>query len=327
MIRRALRPLVAAVLALGLVACSTPLPTPSPDPTPTEAGPALSVEQVERVLADIAAVLEVGDAELAQEQLTPRVTGPALRTRAVEYALRLAGDETALTPIPSQAQTVIAPATDEWPRTVMVVTEPPEDLQPPLLLTLVQESPREPFLLWSWARLFPGVETPSMAQPEIGSPPVAADSTEPLVPPGEVVARYVDVLTSGEASVHAPTFAPDPLRTGIASTRDAFAQLVGANGTLAETYTAVAEAPTALATADGGAVVVGAIDTVTGITLVDSTLTLGDQNAALLGTPTVASNLTITWLSTVVFYVPPAGSTEQVQMLGAEHTTVQVAGQ
>lgn len=317
--------LVAA--ALMLAACSTPLPEPQPDAVPAALPPAVSTEQVDDVVTEVAAVLAEADAALDPTLLDSRVSGPARQIRGVEYALRLAGDEAALTPVPPAAQTVVAPATDSWPRTVMVVTEPPADLQPPLLLTLVQADPRSQYTLWSWARLFPGVEMPATAQPEVGSAPVAGADESLAVPATEVVARYVDVLTNGDASPHAATFTPDPLRAGIVATRDAFAGVVGENGTLAETYAPSPEGPYAIGTADGGAIVVGAFTTVTTITLADSTLTIGDQTASLLGRTTVASNLAISWLSVVAFAVPPAGSTEPVRVLGGEHSRLQVTGE
>ncbi len=313
--------------ALVLAGCSTPLPTPEPDAVPVTAQSAVSAEQVDDVLADLAATLEAADAVPQADLLDPRVTGPARAIREAEYVLRLAGDPDAITPIPQAAQTIIAPATQAWPRTVMVVTEPPEDLQAPLLLTLVQDSPRDQYRLWSWSRLFPGVEMPATAQPEIGSAPVEVDADTLAVPPDEVVARYVDVLTQGDASEFVGAFTEDPLRAGIVALRDALSAGVVDKGTLTETYQPYDTGPHAIATADGGAIVVGAVQTVTTITLVDSTLTIGDETASLLGRQTVASNLAITWLSVVVFAVPPAGSEEPVQVLGAEHSRTQVTGE
>ena len=318
---------LAAAVVLLLAACSTPLPVPQPDAVPAATQPALTAEQAEDVLAEVSTTLAEADAALSADALAPRVTGPAATIRSVEYALATAaGTPEALTTIPSGAQTLVLPTTDTWPRTVMVVTEAPEDLQAPLLLTLVQSEPRAQFQLWSWVRLFPGVETPATAQPEVGSAPVADDAADLAVAPADVIAQYVDVLTNGDASPHAVGFTADPLRAGIVQTRDAFAGLVGANGSLTETYQVDESGVQALRTADGGAIVVGTVRTVTTITLVDSTLTIGDQTAALLGTTTVASSLAITWLSVVAFAVPPEGSDEPIVVLGAEHSRIQVTG-
>ena len=318
---------LSAVTALSLAACATPLPEPQPDAVPAVVPSAVTAEQVQDVLADVSTVIAEADEQYTAELLDPRVNGAAREIRQVEYALRLAGDTEAITPIPAAAQTIIAPKTDAWPRPVMVVTEPPADLQPPLLLTLQQDDPRAQYRLWAWVRLFPGVEMPATAQPQLGSAVVAPDSDVLTVPPGEVIGQYVDLLTNGDTSTFAAAFAEDPLRVGIAATRDAYGTVVGENGTLAETYQAIPSGQVAMATADGGAIVVGGFRTVTTITLTESTLNIGDQTAALLGKTSVRTNLAMTWLSMVAFAVPPAGSTEPVRMLGAEHSLVGVTGE
>lgn len=320
------RAVALSTAVLFLAGCSVPLPTPAPDALPAAMQPAMSVEQAEDIVAEVSASLADADAALSVDVPGPRVTGPAATIRSFQYLLVTAGLADALTVIPSGAQTLVLPTTDEWPRTVMVVTEPPEDLQAPLLLTLVQTEPRAPYQLWSWVRLFPGVQTPALAQPELGSAPVEPDAPELAVSPTEVLAQYVDVLTNRDASPYAAAFTADPLRQGIAQTKDAFVAVVGANGSLTETYQPDAAGTYSMATADGGAIVVGTVRTVTTITLVDSTLKIGDQTAAILGTDTLKSSLAITWLSVVAFAVPPVGSDAPIQVLGAEHSRIEVTG-
>lgn len=318
-----------ALGAVGLVlvvgACSTPLPEPSPEPEPAAAPAALTLEQVQGVLEDLDATLEAADAGEDVGALPVRITGPASFVRQAQY--ELGDDGAALTSIPTEPQTVVAPATTQWPRTVVVVTEPPEDLQAPLLLTLRQESPREQYRLWGWARLFPGIEMPATAQPEVGSPPVAADAEGLVMTPVDTLAAYLDVLSSGDESEHADAFSADPLRTGIAETRAAFTEGVSDRGSLTETYDPLNTGPYAVATADGGAIVVGSFRTVTSITLDDSTLALADETAALVGSDTLESHLTITYLSVVAFAVPPEGSTEPIRVLGGEHSRIAASGE
>ena len=319
---------VPAALALGvLAACSTPVPVPQPDAEPAATPPALFEEQADEVLADLAAVLAEADAALEPPLLDPRVVGPAREIRGVEYVLSSAGDPDAITAIPEGAQTLMLPTTDEWPRTFMAVTESPEDLQAPLLLVLVQDSPRAQYRMWSWARLFPGTTMPATTEPGIGSAPVAPDAADLAVAPTDVVTQYVDLLTKRDESEFANTFTPDPLRTAVAQTRDAFVGVVGSNGSLTETYTPDQHGTAAIATADGGAIVVGTIRTVTAISLTDSTMRIGDQTAALLGKDTITANVEIQWLSVVAFHVPPAGSTDPIEVLGAEHSRIQATGQ
>lgn len=323
---RAARAAAAAVTLAALAACTEPLPVAQPDPEQSVAPAAATPEQLERVLADVGAALAAADEAASVDPLAPRVAGPAATMRAAEYTLQEAGDADAVTPVPTGIQTLVTPATAEWPRTVMAVTEPSADLQPPLLLALTQEDPRDAYTLQAWVRLFPGVEMPATTQPEIGSAPVTEASPELSVATGEVLARYLDVLTNGAESEFAATFDEDPLRTGILATRDAYAELVAENGSLSQTYAVEDAGPWTMSTADGGAIVMGAFRTQAAITLVDSTLTIGDETAAFLGTDTVTEDLGITWLSMVAFAVPPAGSDAPVTVLGAEHSPVAVSG-
>ncbi len=341
--RRRPATLVAAlVLGAVLTSCAAPLPEPTPDAVLAQVPPALGTGQLERILGDVTGVVEQADtAALAAAAaggddlsaqldeidtgLAARLTGPAAQMRRAQYVLATQGGADAITTVPAGAQTVIDPATTGWPRVLMVVTDPPEDLRAPLLLTLVQEAPRDQYQLWSWVRLYGGVEMPATMQPDHGSAPVPPNGGPAALTPQDVIAHYVDVLTNGDGSQYAGEFTQDPLRVRIAEQRDAWKAAIG-KGSVTETYAPGGSGPWALETADGGAIVVGSVETVTTLTLVDSTLTIADQTAALLGTNTVTKDLAIHWLSTVAFAVPPAGSSEPVTVLGAEHVPVQVTG-
>src|SRR5690606_16956616 len=121
--------------------------------------------------------------------------------------------------------------------------------------------PRSQFQLWSWVRLFPGVEMPATAQPEVGSAPVDPAGTALLMTPEETLDAYIDVVDDGTDSEHADTFAADPLREGIRQTRGAYRKLVKDKGGIAETYQVARSGPYAIGTAEGGAIVVGSFRT------------------------------------------------------------------
>src|SRR5690606_11186285 len=125
----------------------------------------------------------------------------------------------------------------------------------------VQESPRSQFRLFSWSRLFPGVEMPPTATPELGSAPVAPGDADLAVAPSDVLLQYADLLSHGAESQYAASFTEDPLHAGIDALREGYVAAVGENGTLTETYQPGDEGPYALATAEGGAIVVGTIRT------------------------------------------------------------------
>lgn len=327
--RRLVGTACAALAALGLAACASPVPEPAPDAVPAVPPPALTVAQSTSVLDEVGAVLADADAALDPAGLPARLEGPALDIRTAEYVRATAtnGERPPVT-LPMDAQTTIVPNSTTWPRTQMVVTVQPDDLQAPLLLVLEQSAPREPYRLWGWARLGPSVQMPATAEPEIGSAPVAADDDTLLMSPTEALAQYADVLTNGDASPYSATFPADFFQTALHDARGQTGASLQAVATVAETVAPVDGEVTALQTADGGAIVVGQLSTVTTITLSQGSITLSDPfDAALAGKDSVTSNLVRTWTDVVALYVPPAGGAEQVQVLAAEHARTSVTGE
>ncbi len=321
----------AAVLAVGslaLAGCATPLPTPTPDPIPAVPPPTLTTDQVRAVLGDVSSTLEAADAALDVDQLTARLTGPALTIRGAEYTVNKAlEDDVELITVPTSERTVVVPTTDAWPRSVFVITEQPEDLQSPRLLVLTQDGPREPYKLWAWSRLLPDRQVPRTFVPEVGSVPLPLDAEGLLVTPAEVGEMYADVLDQGAGSEHADLFGEDVLRERIALVREQYEKVAEqAGGKFTERYKPDTEATVAVSTADGGAIVVVPMTTTTKLTTDDRELSLGKAEAALLGKKKVTESATFTWSGVVTFVIPPAGSPDQITVLAAEHVRTAVKG-
>jgi len=320
LVRRA----VPAALALALLAgCSTPLPQPAPEPTPPVAPAATTVAQSTDVLGQLGEVLSTADATLDPAALGPRVTGPALATRTAEYVRANAtGGAKPPTVLPTDEQVLIVPQTTAWPRTQLVVTEQPDDLQAPRILVLQQAAPREQYKLWGWARMAPGVSMPPTAEPATGSAVLAPDAQGLVVTPADAFVQYADVLANGTASPYAATFAADPFRAAIEAARAAMVAGVESAASATETYTPDAAPVVALATADGGAIVVGQLTTVSTVTLTVAGGTIPIQDpfyAALTGAQSAGSSFARTYTDVLVMYVPPADSGAPVQVLAAEH--------
>lgn len=315
---------VPVVFALAVLAgCATPLPEPAPEPAPAVAPAATTVAQSTDVLGDLGEVLSAADAALDPAALGPRVTGPALATRTAEYVRAgSTGGAKPPTILPTDEQVLIVPQTTQWPRTQLVVTEQPDDLQAPRILVLQQAAPREQYKLWGWARMAPGVSMPPTAEPATGSAVLAPDAQGLVVTPAEALVQYADVLANGTASAYAATFAADPFRAAIEAARAAMVAGVESAASATETYTPDAAPVVALATADGGAIVVGQLTTVSTVTLTVAGGTIPIQDpfyAALTGTQSAASSFARTYTDVLVMYVPPADSGAPVQVLAAEH--------
>jgi hypothetical protein len=233
-----------------------------------------------------------------------------------------------ITELPTGYQQIILPTTETWPRTSFAITEPTDQLQPQRLLALVQNSPRGPYKLWGWVQLRPGVTMPAFADPKLGSEILAPDDDSLLVSPQDVVAQYADLITTGDGSAFADTFEPadeDPFRVllkAVAETQTAQLSVEQVNGTY--TFSATPRPDTAIQavrTADGGAVVMAALDgtgvmeAMEGATVSPSTNTA----MALLQGQTASNKVTGGFIDMIALYVPPAGSEDRVVLVGYSH--------
>lgn len=317
----------AAVTALLLAGCAQEVPQPAPEPAATAPLPVLDEDRIERILADVEETVDEADAALDPELLADRLAGPALAMRAAEYRLSAASDgERTPTPLTTSSQVEVVAATEEWPRSLYVVSHVPDDANLPLLLVLTQEDARSQYKLWFWTTLLPGAQTPSTARPDTGSPQLAPDAEGLRVTPQEAVDRYATLLADPDGE-GAALFAEDPFRTGYAEMISALRATVEVAGEVREGYSVRDGSVSAMQTAEGGALVVGVIDgrlnlrrTVEGSTLEAG----GDLGLLMEQDPRIDGEARAHYLIPVAFSVPPEGSEEPVAVLGATQVLANV---
>ncbi|MFD1507462.1 hypothetical protein FE374_13295 [Georgenia yuyongxinii] len=328
--RRSARLAAGGAVALALLAgCSTELPQPEPEPTAETAPPVLDADRFDRVLEETAAAFAAADEARDPEALRPRVTAPALDMRAAEYRLAEAvGDDAAPSPVTTATQVEAVAATYEFPRTGMVITQVPEGANLPLLLGFTQSEAREQFKLWGWVELFPGSTTPPLIHPDTGSAQLGADSEGLVATPAQVVERYVDTLNNDD-SEFADQFAEDPYKESSKKATTDLDSRIEAAGEASIAFEVGDDGLLALATADGGAIVLGELRSVQTIrkTVPGASLTIGGEIGALLGDDTeVRGTVSGTSDVLVAFYVPPEGGEDTVvRPLGAKTVMVEVA--
>lgn len=313
---------LALVFSLGACAEEEPVPTPTPDPVAESPSAVVGEERLQEILDEVNAALTEADAESNSEKSSARVVGPAADLRQAEYDLSKVTEDP-VSALSTESQLSIVAATDEWPRTVFVATTIPDDANLPLLLALVQETPRSVYQLWSWVRILPGTELPQTAAAAVGSPPVAADSEDLLVAPSAVVKQYVDLLNEGDDdSEYAENFADDSFRELVAKeVSDLNSAVSDAGKATISSAVRTDDGVLALQTYDGGAIVFASITsdlrvekTVPRGTLkVGKILAYGGDQTVLMDTP-----LTAHYIATLALYVPPAGSEDTIEVLGAE---------
>lgn len=323
-----------ATAAVLLAGCTVPLPDVKPEPESAEAYPVLDEGRLDRVLGHLDTALAEADSENDPDALPPRITERAETARAAEYRLVDATDDDddpyELQSLSTDEAAVIAAATEDWPRTVMVVTDPPEEANAARLLVLRQDEARDDYSLVGWVRLLPGVTTPETNSFDTGVAPVDPDSEDLVLEPSEVAGAYADLLDDGDDSEYADQFADDPYRELLTEEMTSLNDSLDVAGKVTQ-KTSGQEEVDALTTADGGAIVFGGMTSKQKYehTVDRSTMNVGSLFAALNdGEAEVDNEITGTYAHMIVFYVPPADDEDaEVTVLGAERVLTEVTAE
>jgi len=308
----------------------TPTPTPTPESTDgtaaaTEVPPAAAtVPQIERVVTKIAALAADADANLNADAIATRFTGTALELRLKNYSMRGVDPEIAApAAIGTPPLSVTLPQqSDSWPRVVMTVLEQDDKTIPPTTLILRQETPRADYLVEYAISLEAKAQVPHVAPASIGAPAIAPDNKLLLLPPDQVAAAYADVLLQGEASPSWTLFqteGDDFLASFVQSRADHIAQLA-VTATLAFQTAAGDGRTVALATNDSGAIVAVNVNETEIATVVNGEAVVNFNDAgskALSGVTSSAKGIQKVLSDQLLFYVPAAGSTDKITLLGS----------
>lgn len=327
------RPIISGATALlataVLAACaSAEPPQPLPDEAPETAPPALDSARLSTILEEIGESLDAADAELDPEELGDRVIGPAREARAREYLLVEGSDgEVEPTVIDTTASLAATGVSEGWPRNAMVITEIPEGENLPLLLTLTQEDVHSPYALWGFTTLFPGVEYPAMARPEVGSPSIEPDAGDLVATPEEVLERYADVVDDAD-SEYAEDFAEDPyLQQAVRDHVDDLQEAAGDSATVWLLARTLDEAPRSVETADGGAIVVGQFRWILSVDRTDEPgeLELSGIFDYLTDDTAVDFRMQAVFTTTMAFHVPSAAAEDStIVPIGASDVLIEV---
>lgn len=341
---------VAAMLFAGCSSDSWPQfgegsPTPSPTQTvitpENQKPPAVTEAQASRILKDIAGTLEDADTALDIDLAATRLDGATLAARTTDYTLRGTLTDRALpATIPTDVIEVLLPqATDEWPRTVLVLSKSKsesDDTVPPVILTMTQADPWSNYKVTNIAEMQASAEVPELAPAWLGTSLITDNASAFLeLAPEEVSAAFADVVDTGEKSEYRALFDPVSitLADSIAASRAAVTQSLVDNGAAATSTTAFDIEPTtappvALATLDSGAIVaVSMVDSETiAPTSSDAVIKFGEnpEAKALTGVEESAKGVVTTYGLQLFFSVPAQGSTEQIRLLAVHQDILNV---
>ncbi|MET4061257.1 hypothetical protein ABIB35_002824 [Arthrobacter sp. UYP6] len=289
----------------------------------TEATPPVVLDsQLERILTEVATSVNTADAAKDSALLATRTGGAAASLRKASYATSAKVPESeAPEPVAAEPlRTDLIMGGTEFPRSVVAVTQGPDNEVPQALL-LVQNSARENYKLMSAIKMLPGTTFPPRPAGDTGVEAAPADSAEGLaVSPQTAVEDLADALTKPDGenkdTFSTNTFAEAVTKfqsTVLSSPDNEFADITFK-------HTAVPGETGALRTADGGAIVFGYMDS--SYTSVpreagDSINLEGTVYQKLTGETNTEAGIDVKYGEGVMLYVPPAGSTDQIQVIGA----------
>lgn len=321
----------APLLAVGLLAgCAEELPVP--EAQPAVVGAMVTEEQEKTIISRVAESVETASEERKTADLGARTTGPAkeLRTSQIEVAKKLKNDKQ-VTKLPMSMQSVVLPSEPGWPRVSLATSTQPKDLTPPVLYAFEQSSARSDYKLWGWARLLPGATLPQTAPTDTGAERVEPGDGETLVvSPKKAVAMYAGVLSDKADSEFADQVADDDFRDLMRKQESAQKKADGWKASEGKySFSAKADEKAglqAIRTLDGGAIVMGVVDSSQVIQLQDKAEAPPSDGfatqKALFGDKDVTNVLRTKYLDIVVLYVPPTGSDEKLRLVGFEHVAV-----
>jgi hypothetical protein len=308
----------------GAGGASTPTPTTTPDVTNNQQDPAVSVPQLNEIIARVSAVAVEADKATDETLLATRFVGPALELRTANYAIRKKDSTVAaLAAIPSGVVKVALPQqSNTWPRTVFtVLVNPTDKTVSPVALMLQQETPRDNYKVMYALGLEAKVVLPKVASAQIGAPQLLPDNKFFLLPPGKVAAAYGDILLNGPTSEFAKYFDTRNDRfvktQGFDYKQTRKAGLPDKAKIDFSSEPGIGE-PIAFGTNDLGAIVAVNINQTETVSPTEAGASLNSSGLVktLSGVNTTAKGLVTTYGDQLLFYVPAAGSNQKIVLLG-----------
>jgi hypothetical protein len=309
------------VVALLAVGCTVEPPAPVADEPVVAA--VVSEAQELKILDRVSGVVAEADQADEARSLATRLSGPALAMRQAELKVAAAKvDGTQLTDLSLEMQQVVLPSDQGWPRSSYGMGVQPKGKGTPVLAAFEQAGARDQYKLWAYVHLLSGVTMPQFADAELGSAAVPSDDTSLVVAPRAVAEQYASVLTAGDRSRYADSFAADDyLRESVSrSGRAQVAEIENKNG---EGSFEVAFEPTddpvkAVRTVDGGAMALVALRSQETLSAEEGWKLVPESPSAkaLWGDAAGTDVMRIAYRYTAALYVPPAGSANQISLLG-----------
>jgi hypothetical protein len=328
-----------ALISLTLLAgCSAaPAQDVTDQPKYEQVNVVVTDKQLQRIVGEVASTVNLADKSRDEKALLTRVSGSALEIRKVQYLLQVKSKK-----IPKLPELVANPVTvalpmqlpeesQQWrPRTLMVVTKSDSTNRAPQLMVLQQATPRENYKLWYLIDLLPTAKFPKVAAEDTGALAVDLDNAYLATTLKSLPFKYGDTINKGLDSKFATEFdlASDKFYAALSESQtQQTADLKKANATIRFQHSlGNANIIGMLTLESGGLVAISMNDTslirpkIRGVAVSVTQL----DHKILLDAPGRASGLKIVYGNMLLFYVPVAGSEEQIRLVGASQGILSV---
>jgi hypothetical protein len=218
-------------------------------------------------------------------------------------------------------------ATNQWPRTLMVVTDEPGDVALPQLLVMQQATPRSQYLLWYNIRLMPGVKIPRVPTAGVGAIPVETDSVFLKIAPLSLATAYGDVINKGAASLSYGLFdiESDEFYKQVSQSQKSQVENLD-TGKITFEHSLGNKNVLSLATTDGGALVAVYMNDTYTIKPKKraSAVAVSGQEKILLGADGSTRGIKSVYGDMLLFYVPALSDSSKVRLLGVSQGLISV---
>ncbi len=315
----------AALSGGALTACGGTDPAAPVADTPH---PALTTKQAARVLGSVDAALERAFKARDPRRLGSRVTGPAARTLRARLTVAGKLGRTVPAPGPLVLRRLVLPASGDWPRWFVAAGDVVGQATP-IVRVLRSLGAREPFGLWGELLLLPGASLPTFASPQTGTPLLAPDEPGLVATPTDVLNRYAKALTATTPRAPAQGFVLDQFREQVAGQLAADRRTLGRIADVDTVHRpSAADGMLALRTADGGALVVAALEQLYRVRVRrpgGPPVNLDADLAALAGVARIGRGVQRTAVELLAFHVPAAGQ-GQITLVAASKGDVSAVG-
>lgn len=318
--REALGLFALSAVAMGLSACSDEAPKVDKVlETVQEETPNLDADQVRSVLNELTKVLSKADEAKNADLLSERVKDPALSMRKGYYELAKKTDVKVPTLFLDQ-DTATVTKSEDWPRAIVLGSELVEGELPSIIL-ITQADARAPYMLSSWARMFPGQKLQTIKVSE-GAPVVKKDSPDYLETPLAAMQNWVARLTGKE--LPAETYALDDFTKYYQDEKKRVNEQVASVGQVDYAASLIDDSVLAVKLADGSALVFGYLNFdmiykrtaekgVMKVQGVHAAFLEGDNDEVEPGSPVSAA-----YTVSIAMVLPVAGSKDPISVIAAE---------